>query len=61
MINGTEDEMAADQMPTASADSCLVTTTGCSPERVGYGSAGTFSTAFSRYVGQPSSRYARER
>ena len=29
-------------------------------ERVGYGSASTFSTAFSRYVGQPASRYARE-
>ena len=27
--------------------------------RVGYGSASTFSTAFSRYVGQPPSRYAR--
>ena len=28
--------------------------------RVGYGSASTFSTAFSRRVGQPPSRYARE-
>ena len=28
-------------------------------DRVGYGSASTFSTAFSRYVGQPPSRYAR--
>jgi AraC-like DNA-binding protein len=28
-------------------------------ERVGYGSAGTFSTAFSRHVGQPPGRYAR--
>jgi AraC-like DNA-binding protein len=27
-------------------------------ERVGYGSASTFSTAFSRYAGQPPSRYA---
>ena len=26
-------------------------------ERVGYGSANTFSTAFSRHVGQPPSRY----
>ena len=30
-------------------------------ERVGYGSASTFSTALSRHVGQPPSRYARER
>ncbi|HVK68893.1 MAG TPA: AraC family transcriptional regulator [Polyangium sp.] len=28
-------------------------------ERIGYGSASTFSTAFSRYVGQPPSQYAR--
>jgi AraC-like DNA-binding protein len=28
-------------------------------ERVGYGSASTFSTAFRRYEGQPPSRYAR--
>ena len=29
-------------------------------QRVGYGSASTFSTAFSRHVGQPPSRYARQ-
>lgn len=29
-------------------------------DRVGYGSASTFSTAFSRHVGRPPSRYARE-
>jgi AraC-like DNA-binding protein len=28
-------------------------------ERVGYGSASTFSTAFSRHVGQAPGRYAR--
>lgn len=28
--------------------------------RVGYGSASTFSTAFSWHVGQPPSRYARQ-
>ena len=30
-------------------------------ERVGYGSASTFSTAFSRLVGQSPGRYARHR
>jgi AraC-like DNA-binding protein len=29
-------------------------------KRVGYGSASTFSTAFSRYVGRPPRKYARE-
>jgi AraC-like DNA-binding protein len=29
-------------------------------EHVGYGSASTFSTAFSRHVGRPPGRYARE-
>jgi AraC-like DNA-binding protein len=30
-------------------------------ERVGYGSSSTFSTAFSRHVGESPSRYARAR
>ena len=34
---------------------------GAVAERVGYGSASTFSTAFSRHVGLAPSRYARER
>jgi AraC-like DNA-binding protein len=29
-------------------------------ERVGYGSASTFNTAFSRHVGRPPGRYGRE-
>jgi transcriptional regulator GlxA family with amidase domain len=29
-------------------------------ERIGYGSASTFSTAFTRHAGQPPSQYARE-
>jgi AraC-like DNA-binding protein len=29
-------------------------------ERAGYSSASTFSVAFTRYVGQPPARYARE-
>ena len=29
-------------------------------EHVGYGSASTFSTAFSRHVGRPPGRYSRE-
>lgn len=29
-------------------------------ERVGYGSASTFSTAFAHHVGQPPGRYAKQ-